>query len=187
MCDLTAAIQYDTTITSKQQSLSCSFPCAGITISCKNQLTHKYIIHTTSLALYYFNMFQPSKGHTQGVPMIHFHSKSNKLCIRHKIKFSEHGVLYYMAVHGNVSVVLPVDGPLRVETCQSNTANKLMWIIQVRISQSLCEIVNSSICVMCHIHYVWIQNDVCVKNTMQNLKKQGPKLTSLKLPSGRRP
>jgi len=46
------------------------------------------------LALCYSNMFQPSKAHTQGVRLIHFHSKINKICTRCTIQFSEHTIDY---------------------------------------------------------------------------------------------
>jgi hypothetical protein len=46
---------------------------------------HTYIIHITLLALCYSFMFRPSKGHLQGVQLIHFHSQINKLCTRCKI------------------------------------------------------------------------------------------------------
>ena len=45
----------------------------------ETRLTHACIIHITSLALCYSNMFQHSKSHSQGVGLIHFHSQINKI------------------------------------------------------------------------------------------------------------
>ena len=64
-------------------------------ISYKNRLMHIYIINTTLLVMCLSDMFRLSKGHPQGERLIHFHR--------------------------NVSVVLPEDGPLRVEICRSDT------------------------------------------------------------------
>jgi len=40
---------------------------------------HTYIINATSLILYNSDVFQLSKGHYQGVKLIHFNSKVNKM------------------------------------------------------------------------------------------------------------
>ena len=50
---------------------------------------HIYIIQNTLLAMCYSYVFQPSKGHPQGVRLIVFHSDINKICTRRKIQFSE--------------------------------------------------------------------------------------------------
>jgi hypothetical protein len=120
-----------------------------LVISYKVRLMHTYIIHATLLALCYSDIFQPSKGHPQGVRRIHVHSKINKIRTRSKIQFCEQRVIHYASgtyscpvihykllcsinwilhlVHicwsccGNVSVVLPKDGPLRAGKCRSNT------------------------------------------------------------------
>jgi len=42
-------------------------------------------IHIPLLALCYSITFRPSKGHLQGVQLIHFLSQINKLCTRCKI------------------------------------------------------------------------------------------------------
>ena len=51
---------------------------------------HTYFINTTVLALYYSNMFRPSKGHLQGVQMINFHNKMRNRC---NIQYTEQRVL----------------------------------------------------------------------------------------------
>lgn len=62
-----------------------------------------HIIHTTVSALYYSNMFRPSKGHLQGAQMINFHNKMGTRC---KIQFTEQRVL--CSKHCNyLPVILP--------------------------------------------------------------------------------
>jgi len=122
-----------------------------LVISYKARLMHTYIIHATLLAFYYYysDIFQPSKGHPQGVRLVYFQSKINQIGTRSKIQFSEQRVIHYASdtyscpvihykvlcsinwishlVHfcwsccGNGSVVLPKDGPLRAGKCRSNT------------------------------------------------------------------
>jgi hypothetical protein len=46
---------------------------------------HTYTIHATLLALWYFNVFRPLKGHLQRKKLIHFHSQINTKCSRCKI------------------------------------------------------------------------------------------------------
>jgi len=41
--------------------------------------THTYIINTTLLTLYHSNMFGPSNDHPQGVWLMYFNSKDNKM------------------------------------------------------------------------------------------------------------
>jgi hypothetical protein len=48
-------------------------------ISHKNWLMCTFIINTNLLTLCHFNIFQPSKGHLQGVQLIYFNSKINKM------------------------------------------------------------------------------------------------------------
>jgi hypothetical protein len=58
---------------------------------------HTCTIHITLLALCYCNMFRSSKGHLQGVRLIHVYSQINKICTRCKIQFIEQRVLcFYM-------------------------------------------------------------------------------------------
>jgi len=57
------------------------------------------MIHNTLLALCYPDMFQPSKGRPQGVQLVHFHSKVNKICTRCKTQFSEQSEQYYAAAY----------------------------------------------------------------------------------------
>jgi len=51
----------------------------------KNRLLHIYVIHIVLLALCYCDMFRPSKGHLQGVRLLHFHSQINEMCARRNI------------------------------------------------------------------------------------------------------
>ena len=53
----------------------------------KNSLMHTCIIHISLLALCYYNMFRPSRGHLQAVRLIHFHSQFSKVCTKCKIQF----------------------------------------------------------------------------------------------------
>ena len=56
---------------------------------------HTYIIYATTLALCYADIFQPSKGHLQGVRLIYFHNKINKIRTRSKIQSSEQRAIHY--------------------------------------------------------------------------------------------
>jgi len=58
---------------------------------------HTNMIHTTLLALCYLDKFQTLKSRPQGVQLVHFHSKVNKICTRYKIQFSEESEQYYTA------------------------------------------------------------------------------------------
>jgi hypothetical protein len=49
-----------------------------ISVSHKDRIMHTCIIHSALLALCYSDVFQPSKGHPQGVRLVHFHSMINK-------------------------------------------------------------------------------------------------------------
>jgi hypothetical protein len=110
-------------------SLSHSFPCTDITISYKNQPMHSNVINTTLLALCYSDMFRPSKGHLQGARLIHCHSQINNICTRCIILNFISGTYFvrklnftFVTFSVDLAVkMLPVDGPFRVETCQSST------------------------------------------------------------------
>jgi len=54
--------------------------------------------NTTLLALYYCDMFQPSKSQLQGAQLIQFHSTINKICRRCKIQFNKQRVLSYVKI-----------------------------------------------------------------------------------------
>jgi len=49
---------------------------------------HTGINRIKLLALPYFDMFRPSKGHLQGVILIHFHSQISNMCTKSKIQFT---------------------------------------------------------------------------------------------------
>jgi len=68
-----------------------------IVILIQNRQAHAHVIDTNLLALCYSDMLWPSKGHIQGVQLMHFHSKINEICTRCKSQFIEQRVLYYMA------------------------------------------------------------------------------------------
>ena len=58
----------------------------------KKKPAQTFTINTTSLAPSHSDMFQPSKGHLQGVKLIHFNSKFNKtVFIHHSLVFSLRG------------------------------------------------------------------------------------------------
>jgi hypothetical protein len=59
---------------------------------------HTYIINTTSLTLYDTDMLRLSKGHPQGVKLVHFNSKVNKICYMYKTQLSDQRKIYYAAV-----------------------------------------------------------------------------------------
>jgi len=40
---------------------------------------HTFLFNTILLTLCHFDIFQPSKGHLQGVQLVHFNSKINKM------------------------------------------------------------------------------------------------------------
>jgi hypothetical protein len=44
-----------------------------------------HVIHFALLAFCYCYMLRPSKGHLQGVRLLHFHSQINKMCVRFNI------------------------------------------------------------------------------------------------------
>jgi hypothetical protein len=48
---------------------------------------HTGINHIKLLALRYFGMFRPSKGH-QGVLLVHFHRQISNMCTKCKIQFT---------------------------------------------------------------------------------------------------
>ena len=58
-----------------------------------NRLMHTFVINATLLTRCHAYMFQPSKGHLQGVQLIHFRSKVNKMSYQIKIQRSELQVL----------------------------------------------------------------------------------------------
>jgi len=61
--------------------LSCLYPCTDVTILCKNLTKALMYVYTTLFTLLHSYMFQPSRGHPQGV-LIHFRSQINKIHIQ---------------------------------------------------------------------------------------------------------
>jgi hypothetical protein len=49
---------------------------------------HIGINHIKLLGLRYFGIVRPSKGHLQGVLLIHFHSQISNMCTKCKIQFT---------------------------------------------------------------------------------------------------
>jgi len=58
---------------------------------------HTFIINATLLTGCHADMFQPSKGHLQGVQLTHFSNKMNKMSYQIKIQRSELRVTCYAA------------------------------------------------------------------------------------------
>jgi len=69
---------------SHQSSVANPLSKRSLQISYKKRLMNTYIISTTLLAPCYF-MFQPLKGHLQGVRLMHSRSKISKMCTTCKI------------------------------------------------------------------------------------------------------
>jgi hypothetical protein len=106
-------------------------------------------------------MFQPSKGHPQGVKLIHFSSRVNKTsyqmsygcCITHytlltKLNFTS-GESFYWLCCWNVSIAVLENGPLRGETCRR-------WYI-VFINWCFNNIfVHSSVLIWCKTLVYWM-------------------------------
>jgi len=60
----------------------------------KHRLMHTFTINPTLLTLCHSAMFQPSKGHLQGVRLIHFKNKVNMKSYRCKIQLSKLRAIY---------------------------------------------------------------------------------------------
>jgi len=58
---------------------------------------HTLIIKAILLTRCHADMFQPLKGHLQGVQLVHFSSKVNKMSYQIKIQRSELRVICYAA------------------------------------------------------------------------------------------
>lgn len=65
----------------QQPHLSCSYPCTDFTTLRKNPTNVLIYVNTTSYTLPHFCMFQPSRGHHQGV-LTHFVTRVNKMRVQ---------------------------------------------------------------------------------------------------------
>jgi hypothetical protein len=120
--------------------------------SCQYICTHFYFVHisalislfqknwqmrthikTILLTLYHSDRFQPSKGHPEGVWMIHVNTRSTKSDTRCKIQLSEQRNILHAITRWSVSwilhlvthfvdLVVEMYQSLRAETCRSDIA-----------------------------------------------------------------
>ena len=65
-------------------TLCCSYPCTNVTVLCTNMTNALMYVNTTVFILWHSYMFQPSRGHPQGV-LILFMTKYMSRC-KYKIK-----------------------------------------------------------------------------------------------------
>ena len=111
--------------TGDQPVLYCSYPCTSVTISNTVKCTHVLLNHHFINTMRNCDMFQPFfKGSSSGNIIDTVQRRGSIKCVTScTVKLNVYRVLSYVAAAAprcqNVSIILPEDDPLKVETCCS--------------------------------------------------------------------